>query len=152
VTQMVFINLPVSDIPRARGFYEGIGFSINPAFSDEKALCVVISETIFLMVLHRAYFTTFITRPLGDPLQTASALIALSRESKAAVDTLLEAALAHGGTEPRPPQDLGFMYSRAFCDPDGNWFEPMWMDPAAAGGAPPGADGTGGDAGGDHAR
>ena len=138
MTQMIFVNLPVTDIPRARAFYEGIGFSINPMFSSEQALCVVLSETIFLMVLQRDYFATFLNgRATGEPDKAASALIALSRDSRAGVDAITEAALAHGGSEPRPPQDLGFMYSRAFRDPDGNWFEPMWMDPAAATSGPP---------------
>jgi predicted lactoylglutathione lyase len=31
--------------------------------------------------------------------------------------------------EPRPAQDLGFIYSRALADPDSHTWEPMWMDP-----------------------
>ncbi len=42
-------------------------------------------------------------------------------------------ALAAGGTELHPPEDLGFMYSCAFADPDGNGWGPMWFDTAAAG-------------------
>lgn len=141
MTQMIFVNLPITDIDRTRAFYEGIGFTINPMFSDDKALCVVVSDTIYLMALKRGYFETFVSRPVGDPAKTASALIALSRDDKAAVDAMTELALAHGGTEPRPIQDLGFMYSRAFCDPDGNWFETFWMDQAAAAGGPPPEDG-----------
>jgi predicted lactoylglutathione lyase len=135
--RMIFVNLPSSDIPRSRRFYEGLGFSINPQFSNDQALCVVVSETIYLMVLHRDFFATFVTRPVGDPAATAQALISLSCDDRAAVDAITGAALAHGGTEPRPVQDMGFMYGRAFCDPDGNWFEPMWMDPAAVQGAAP---------------
>lgn len=136
--QMIFVNLPVTDIGRARAFYEGIGFSINPMFSSDTALCVVMSDTIFLMALERGYFASFLNgNPVGEPMAAASALIALSRDSRAGVDAITEAALAHGGSEPRPAQDMGFMYSRAFRDPDGNWFEPMWMDPAAAANGPP---------------
>ena len=57
---------------------------------------------------------------------------ALSRESRDDVDALLEKALASGGEEPRPAQDMGFMYSRDFEDPVGNWFSILWMDPKAA--------------------
>jgi len=134
---MVFVNLPITDIAWARAFYEGSGFLSNPLFSDDKALCAVVSDTIFLRVLKQEIFTTFITRPLADPSQTASALFALSRESKAAVDAITAATLAHGGSEPRPIPDPGCTCSRAFCDPDGKWFETMWMDPAAAQGGPP---------------
>jgi uncharacterized protein len=137
MAQSIFVNLPVTDIDRARAFYEGIGFSINPMFSSDQALCVVVSETIYLMVLQRSFFATFISRPMSEPDKSVSALIALSREDKAAVDAITEAALAHGGAEPRPVQDLGFMYSRAFCDPDGNWFETLWMAPSAVENGPP---------------
>ncbi|SFK41596.1 VOC family protein [Geodermatophilus ruber] len=37
-----------------------------------------------------------------------------------------------GGTPWMPAQDHGFMYGRSFTDPDGNVWEGMWMDPAAA--------------------
>lgn len=129
--RMIFVNLPSSDIPRSRRFYEGLGFSINPQFSTDQALCVVVSETIYLMILSREFFSSFVTRPVGDPAATTQALISLSCDDRDGVDALTEAALAHGGTEPRPVQDMGFMYGRAFCHPDGNWFEPMWMDPSA---------------------
>lgn len=131
--QMIFVNLPSSDIPRARIFYQGLGFTINPKFSNDQAICVVVSDTIYLMILDRAFFAGFINRPVGDPQSAASALICLSQDSRAEVDRITEAALAHGGSEPVPAQDRGFMYNRSFCDPDGNWFEPMWMDPAATG-------------------
>ena len=137
MTQMIFVNIPITDVARARAFYEGIGFSINPMFSNDDSLCVVISDSIFLMALKRSFFETFVTRPVADPSKSAAALIALSRDSRAGVDAITEAALKHGGSEPRPVQDLGFLYGRAFCDPDGNWFEPMWMDPAAAASGPP---------------
>ena len=135
--QMIFVNIPITDVPRARAFYEGIGFTINPMFSNDDSLCVVISDTIFLMTLKRSFFETFVTRTVGDPGKTVSALISLSQGSKAEVDAITEAALKHGGSEPRAAQDMGFMYGRAFCDPDGNWFEPFWMDPAAAASGPP---------------
>jgi predicted lactoylglutathione lyase len=140
MTQMIFVNIPITDVPRARAFYEGIGFAINPMFSSDQALCIVISEQIFLMALTRDYFATFITRPMADPATSVSALISLTRGSREAVDAITSAALAQGGSEPRPAQDLGFMYGRAFCDPDGNWFEPVWMDPAAAAEGPPDLD------------
>jgi predicted lactoylglutathione lyase len=129
--QMIFVNLPVADVARARAFYEGVGFAINPKFSDAKANCVVISETIYLMTLQTGFFASFAPVPVADPRTSAGALIALSRESRAAVDAFVEAALAHGGSEPKAPSDLGFMYQRTVADPDGNLFEPFWMDPAA---------------------
>lgn len=130
--QMIFVNLPVSDLERSKRFYEALGFSINPQFTDDTAACVVISEAIYLMILTRARFADFSPLPVAQTLETTAALIALSREDREGVDRVTEAAVAAGGREPKPATDLGFMYTRTFLDPDGNVFEPMWMDPAAA--------------------
>lgn len=133
MTQMVFINIPVSDVARSRVFYQALGFTINEQFSDETAACVVVSDTIFIMILGHAKFDSFITQPRADTAQTTTALFALNRDDRAAVDAMTTAAIAAGGTEPKPATDHGFMYTRTFMDPDGNTFEPFWMDPAAIG-------------------
>lgn len=128
--QMIFVNLPVSNLERSKAFYTALGFNINPQFSDDTAACVVISDTIFLMILTHPKFDSFLTNPRADTSKTTSALIALNRDDRAAVDAMTEAALMAGGTEPKPASDHGFMYTRTFQDPDGNVFEPLWMDPS----------------------
>lgn len=128
--QMIFVNLPVSNLERSKAFYTALGFTINPQFSDDTAACVVISDTIFLMILTHPKFDSFLTNPRADTRKTTSALIALNRDDRAAVDAITEAALMAGGTEPKPASDHGFMYTRTFMDPDGNVFEPLWMDPS----------------------
>ena len=129
--QHVFVNLPVTDLPRARAFYGALGFSFDERFSDAAAACVVVSEHIFLQLLTRDYFATFAPRPVGDPLRETSALVALSRESREAVDAFMAAGLGAGGRDNDKVQDLSFMYGRSISDPDGNVLEPMWMDVAA---------------------
>jgi len=132
MTQMIFINLPVSDLTASIRFYEAIGCVKNDQFSDEKAACMVLSDAIFFQLLKRDYFATFTSRPVAQPKDAVGVLMALSRESREAVDALTEAAAAAGGKpDVRDAQDYGFMYSRAFEDPDGHTFEPMWMDPGA---------------------
>ena len=128
----VFINLPTSDLDRAKAFYTGLGWTINPLFSDENAVCVVIDENLYLMVLTREFFATFTDKPIADPHATVQVETAFSRESRGEVDAIIEKALAAGGTEHRQVQDYGFMYARDFEDPDGNLFSALWMDPAAA--------------------
>ncbi len=128
--RMIFITLPVTDIPRSRKFYGSLGFSINEKFSDETTACVVVSETIYFMLQNHERFQSFSPKPLILPTAGAMSLITLSFESRAEVDAVTQAALASGGHELHDPEDLGFMYSRAFEDPDGNSFGPMWMDPA----------------------
>jgi uncharacterized protein len=134
MSKMIFVNLPITDLVASRRFYEGLGFTINEQFSDDTAACVVVSEAIYLMILTRDKFASFATLPVGEPSKTCSALIALDQDDKAAVDRFVARALAHGGSEPKPTSDLGFMYQRTVADPDGNTFEPFWMDPAAMGG------------------
>lgn len=130
--RMIFLTLPITDIARSRRFYEALGFTINEKFSNETSACVVVSEAIYFMLAPHEQFRQFSPKPLVLPSEGASVLIALSCDSRAEVDAMTDAALAAGGKSLHEPEDLGFMYSRAFEDPDGNGFGPMWMDPAAA--------------------
>ncbi|MFZ3584762.1 VOC family protein [Loktanella sp. DJP18] len=135
--RMIFVNLPVSDLARSRAFYEGMGFSINPQFSDDEGACVVISDTIYLMILTRAKFEGFAPNPVADPRTTTGSLIALSCDSREEVVAMVNAALTNGGSDTGKVQDMeGFMYGRSICDPDGHVFEPFWMNPAAVEGQP----------------
>lgn len=133
MTQMIFVNIPVTDLERSKAFYQALGFTLDTRFADDTACAVTISDTIHLMILKQDRFKSLLTGPFADPAQGTGVLIALSRENREAVDDITEAALAAGGTEPKPADDHGFMYSRTFRDPDGNVFEPMWMDMEAAG-------------------
>jgi uncharacterized protein len=134
MARMLFVNLPISDLQRSRAFYQGLGFTINEQFSDDTAACVVVSDTIFYMILTREKFASFVDRPVGDPATTVSALTALTMDSREAVDAFSAAATAHGGRDNGRTQDLGFMYSRSLSDPDGNVIEAVWMDPGAVAG------------------
>ncbi|MFF2370790.1 VOC family protein [Agromyces sp. NPDC058110] len=128
----IFVNFPTTDLDRAKAFYEALGFSINPAFTDDNAACVVLSDTIYFMVLKREYLATFTDKQIIDPKTHAQMSIALSRDSRDEVDEVLAKGLAAGGSEPREPQDYGFMYARDLDDPDGNNLSFVYMDPVAA--------------------
>lgn len=131
--KMIFINLPVRDIATATRFYEAIGCKKNEQFSDDKASSMVWSDAITFQLLTQDYFATFATKPIADARETVGMLIALSCDSREAVDSITEAAAAAGGkADIREPQDMGFMYLRTFEDPDGHVFEPAWMDMRAA--------------------
>lgn len=127
----IFVNLPTSDLERSKEFYTSLGCEINPLFTDENAACVVWDDNVYFMVLTREFFATFTDKTVADPKTTAQVLTAFSRESRDEVDAIAERALAAGGTEPRPAQDLGFMYSRSLEDLDGNVVEFVYMEPAA---------------------
>lgn len=130
--QMIFVNLPSSDIARARAFYAGCGFAFDERFCDADSLMVGVSDTIHLMILERGKFASFSPRPVA-PEGTVGTLVCLSQPSAAAVDAFMDRALAHGGTDNAKVQQMGdFMYGRSVCDPDGNVLEIMWMDVARA--------------------
>lgn len=132
MTRMIFVNLPVADLPRSMAFYEALDFSSNPQFSDETAACMVWSESIHVMLLTHAKWKKFTARPIPDP-GSSEVMLALTCEDRAGVDTLVEVGAAHGGTaDLHPPQDHGFMFQRTIVDPDGHVWEPFWMDMAAA--------------------
>lgn len=129
--RMIFVNLPVTDLAASMAFYESLGFTNNPHFTDDTAACMVWSEAIHVMLLTHAKWRTFTSRPI-PPTTSSEVMLALACDSRAAVDAMNEAAGAHGGTaDINPVHDLGFLYSRSFADPDGHVWEPLWMDPAA---------------------
>jgi predicted lactoylglutathione lyase len=131
--RLIFVNLPVADLARSTAFYEALGFTLNPQFSDGTASCMVLSDVIHVMLLTHDKFKMFTPREIGDAHQVSQVLLCISADSREEVDRIMAAALAHGGAEPRGPQDHGFMYGRSFEDPDGHIWEPMWMDMAALG-------------------
>lgn len=135
--RMIFVNLPVADVAASTAFYEAIGFTKNPKFSNDQGVCLVWSDSIYVMVLSRDFYATFTTKPIADTQATSAALFAMGFDSRAEVDAFTDAALAAGGREAHEAEDEGFMYSRAFWDLDGHAFGPFWMDPAAAEDGPP---------------
>jgi len=131
---MVLVNLPVTDLERAKAFYAAIGFTLNPMFTDHNAACFLVEEDhSAFMLLTREFFQTFSELPIGDPAVNPSTSTAVYLDTREAVDTALAAGLAAGGREPHPAADYGFMYQRQLNDPDGNILEFGWMDPAGAG-------------------
>jgi predicted lactoylglutathione lyase len=136
MTTDVFINIPTTDLPRAKAFFEGVGWKIEPKFTNDEAACVIVDDHVYLMVLTHKFFATFTDKPIADPHSSLQIEISLSRESRTAVDALVDDAISAGGKEPRAAQDYGFMYSRGFEDPDGNLFGAVWMDATAAAGGP----------------
>lgn len=129
----MFVNLPVTDLERAKAFYSALGFTNNPKFTDHNAACFVVEEDhSYFMILVREFFQTFTDLPLGDPAVNPSVAVALFQDTREDVDTIVANGLAAGGSEARPAADYGFMYQRQLTDPDGNILEFGWMDPVAA--------------------
>ncbi|MGL4644400.1 MAG: VOC family protein, partial [Vagococcus fluvialis] len=51
MSTMVFVNFPVKDVKASTRFYEALGFSLNPDFSNEDTSCMVWDENFFIMLL-----------------------------------------------------------------------------------------------------
>jgi uncharacterized protein len=131
--KMIFVNLPVADLDRSVAFYKAIGARNEPKFTDATAAMMSFSEAINVMLLTHDKFRQFTSKRIADARETTEVLLAISADSREAVDDIVEKALAAGGREPRAPEDHGWMYGRSFEDPDGHVWEPMWMDVEAAG-------------------
>ena len=136
MSKKIFVNLPITQLARSVAFYEALGATKNPKFSDETGACMVLSESIHVMVLMHEKYRNFTARPIADAHSTSSALIALSCDRRDEVNAIIDLAVSAGGrADPNPVQDHGFMFGRSIEDPDGHIWEIFWMDPAAAGGA-----------------
>ena len=127
----LFVNVPVGDLQRSIEFFEALGFTFNPHFTDATATCMLVGEDAYFMLLTRERFAGFSKRPVGDPRRETGALFALSVNSREEVDAMVEKAVAAGGAHAVDPQDHGFMYGWSFYDLDGHHWEVFWMDPSA---------------------
>jgi uncharacterized protein len=130
MSRKIFVNLPIKDMERSKSFFSALGFSFNPQFTNEQGACMVVSDSIFAMLLVEPFFQTFTRKPIADARKSTEVLVCLSCDSREDVDALVRKALAAGGTAPNAPQDHGFMYGHGFEDPDGHVWELVWMDPA----------------------
>ena len=119
-SKQVFINLPVTNLPQSIAFFEALGFSHNPQFSDDAGACIVVSDTIFVMLATHARFREFTPKAICDTGKAIEVLLNLSCESREEVDDLVARALAADGSTYDKPEDLGFMYSHSFVDLDGH--------------------------------
>ena len=138
MARMIFVNLPITDIDASRAFYEAVGFTYNPMFSDDTGICMVLSDTIYAMLLTHDKWKTFTSKPIPDAHTSAQVMLAINCDDRAGVDSITEAAGQAGGkADVNPVQDHGFMYGRDFEDPDGHIWEAFWMDMEAATNGPP---------------
>ena len=123
----IYVNLPVKDIQKTKEFWTNIGFEINEDISNDNAVCVSLSENMFVMFLTEEFFQTFSERPVpkGD---TTQVLLAIGLESRAEVDQIVNVAVANGATQHEEAQDHGWMYQNSFWDINGHGWNVMFTD------------------------
>jgi predicted lactoylglutathione lyase len=132
MSKQIFVNLPVADLARSMAFYEALGFTKNPQFSDESGAGMVWSDAIYVMLLTHPKWQGFTTRPIC-PRGSSEVSLAIAVDSRDEVDRLVDAGAAAGGrADVNPPEDHGFMVQRTVADPDDHVWEPFWMDMAGA--------------------
>jgi len=130
MTTKIFVNLAVKDLPKAKTFFAVLGYSFNPQFSNDVAACMVINDSIYVMLLTEPFFKKFTSKELVDAKKSTEVLVCLSAESRAAVDDMVRKAVAAGGRVYNEPQDHGFMYGHGFEDLDGHLWELSFMEPS----------------------
>jgi uncharacterized protein len=131
MSTQIFVNLPVKDLKKSVGFFTKLGYEFNPKFTDENATCMIVGENIFVMLLVEKFFKTFAPKEICDTTKNTEVLVALSFESRAAVDEMVRKAIAAGGSTYNEPKDHGFMYQHGFQDLDGHIWEIFFMDESA---------------------
>ncbi|PYI55669.1 VOC family protein [Paenibacillus flagellatus] len=127
----IFVNLPVKDLNKSVEFFKKVGYEFNAQFTDENATCMVISDSIYVMLLVEPFFQSFTKKEIADTAKSAESIIALAAESREQVDEIVKRALEAGAKPYNDPVDHGFMYSWSFQDLDGHMWEYMYMDPSA---------------------
>lgn len=126
--RMIFVNLPVRDLPASRAFFTGLGFAFNADFSDDHAACMVVDQNIFVMLLVEERFAGFVTGEVSDATTATEVITCLSTDSREQVDDLVARAIAAGGNPWRPAVEDGPMYGASFQDLDGHVWELVHMD------------------------
>jgi predicted lactoylglutathione lyase len=127
----IFVNLPVKDLNRSKDFFSKLGFQFNLQFTNEDAACMIISDTIFVMLLTERFFKTFTKKQIANAATSTEVILAISAESREKVDELVNKALTAGGGVSNEKQDHGWMYAWSFQDLDGHLWEVLYTDPNA---------------------
>ena len=67
MSRMIFVNLPVADLARSRGFLEALGAVNEPqVHRRHRGLHDAISDSIHVMLLTHDKFRQFTPRPIAD--------------------------------------------------------------------------------------
>ena len=124
----IFVNLPVANLKKSVEFFSKLGFTFNAQFTDETSTCMIVNETVYVMLLEHDKFAGFIDKPIA-PSTSTEAIFAFACENADEVRELSEKAFAAGARRVNDPQDLGFMFSWGFEDLDGHLWDLFYMNP-----------------------
>ena len=125
--RLSLVTLGVSDLARARAFYEGLGWSTGAAPADDVVFFQVGGMVVALWDRARLAADSGVTDGGG----WGGVTLAYNTRSPEEVDSVIEEARAAGATIPREPGETFWGgYSGVFVDPDGHPWEvahnPSW--------------------------
>lgn len=122
--RMIFVNLPVKNIETSKNFFTALGFSFNPEYSDDRTLCMIVEENIFVMLLQEERFRDFINGDIADAKRSTEVLTCLSAGSRDEIDRMIATALASGAMAGSPFRTTASCMPAVFRIPTamcGNW-------------------------------
>lgn len=132
MNKQVIFNLAVKDMAKSRAFFSALGFSFNPAYSNDSASFMnIVDGSIHAMLMTEAFFGSLIDKPVVQAREANEVIICLSCESREEVVSLIEKAAGAGARIPHPLEDHGFMVDQGFEDLDGHLWNLVWMAPQA---------------------
>jgi predicted lactoylglutathione lyase len=125
--RMSLITLGVSDLSRARAFYEALGWKTGAGPDDD----VVFFQANCMVVALWSRASLAEDSGVEDTGGWGGITLAYNTRSPAEVDAVIEEARSAGGAITREPGETFWGgYSAMFCDPDGHPWEvahnPRW--------------------------
>lgn len=130
----IWINLPVKDVKRSADFYQALGFTLNPRYTQsEHAACLIIGEKmVVVMLFAEPLFAEYVQQGTHSPADSSQVLLSLSVSSRDEVKNMAVNAISAGGVVfAAPAEKDGWMYGMGFADPDGHRWTVLHMNPAA---------------------
>jgi hypothetical protein len=117
-----FVTLGVQDLETSTGFYEALGWPRSSTSTDEVAFFQTAQAVLSL------YPVPLLAAEVGvepiDPPRFRAVTLAINVDDEADVLTILDEAVAAGGTIPRPGcRTVWGGFTGIFADPDGHLWE-----------------------------
>ncbi|MHC0442122.1 VOC family protein [Flavobacterium sp. 3-210] len=130
MTKQIWLNLPVTNIAKAKDFFWKIGFSFNEQHDTPSSTCMVVGEGHFVVMLfEEMLFSSFSQNAITDTKSSSEVLISIDAESREEVDELAKKVTEAGGTVfAEPAESQGWMYGCGFADLDGHRWNVLFMD------------------------
>ncbi|MFM7030341.1 MAG: VOC family protein [Micrococcales bacterium] len=125
----LFLNMSVTELAKSKEFFAALGFEFNQQFTDDRTLCLKVSDGVLLMLSDREKFKGFIDAKEIAASNTTEAILSFSCASADQVRELSEKAFELGARRVNEFEDHGFMISWGFEDLDGHLWDLFWFNP-----------------------